>query len=151
MWRILTVDLSGYLLDPLREDGEFILYRARSPQPELPSILLLIPSSSRPSAEILEKIDHEYSLKSDLDTTWALRPLEISSFNHKRVLVLEDPGGMPLNRVVEGPMVGLYAFQWAVGERKRGHKIFSESTTGERKVLVLPRLERVARKLRCRM
>jgi len=42
-------------------------------------------------------------------------------------------------------------FQWAVGERKRGHKIFSESTTGERKVLVLPRLERVARKLRCRM
>ena len=35
-------------------------------------------------------------------------------------------------------------FQWAVGERKRGHKIFSESTTGGGKVLVLPRLERVA-------
>ena len=35
-------------------------------------------------------------------------------------------------------------FQWAVGERKRGHKIFSESTTGDREVLVLPRLERVA-------
>jgi hypothetical protein len=35
-------------------------------------------------------------------------------------------------------------FQWAVGERKRGHKIFSESNTGEREVLVLPRLERVA-------
>ena len=35
-------------------------------------------------------------------------------------------------------------FQWAVGERKRGHKIFSESTTGEKEVLVLPRLERVA-------
>ncbi|MGA7926668.1 MAG: hypothetical protein WCA20_11765 [Candidatus Sulfotelmatobacter sp.] len=35
-------------------------------------------------------------------------------------------------------------FQWAVRERKRGHKIFSESTTGEKEVLVLPRLERVA-------
>ena len=35
-------------------------------------------------------------------------------------------------------------FQWAVAERKRGHKIVSESTTGERQVLVLPRLERVA-------
>jgi len=35
-------------------------------------------------------------------------------------------------------------FQWAVGERKRGHKIFSESTTGEREILLLPRLERVA-------
>jgi hypothetical protein len=35
-------------------------------------------------------------------------------------------------------------FQWAVGERKRGHKIFSESATGGKTVLVLPRLERVA-------
>jgi hypothetical protein len=35
-------------------------------------------------------------------------------------------------------------FQWAVGERRRGRKIFSESTTGEKAVLVLPRLERVA-------
>jgi len=35
-------------------------------------------------------------------------------------------------------------FRWAVAERKRGHKIISESTTGEREVLVLPRLERVA-------
>lgn len=35
-------------------------------------------------------------------------------------------------------------FKWAVSERKRGHKIISESTTGERQVLVLSRLERVA-------
>lgn len=35
-------------------------------------------------------------------------------------------------------------FGWAVAERKRGHKILSESSTGEREVLVLPRLERVA-------
>jgi hypothetical protein len=35
-------------------------------------------------------------------------------------------------------------FRWAVAERKRGHKILSESITGEREVLVLPRLERVA-------
>src|SRR5271157_1910546 len=32
-------------------------------------------------------------------------------------------------------------FRWAVGERKRGHRIFSEAETGERKELVLPRLE----------
>ena len=35
-------------------------------------------------------------------------------------------------------------FSWAVAERKLGHTIVSESTTGEKKVLVLPRLERVA-------
>src|SRR5271169_3997529 len=35
-------------------------------------------------------------------------------------------------------------FRWAVGERKRGHRIFSESEKGERKELLFPRLERVA-------
>lgn len=35
-------------------------------------------------------------------------------------------------------------FRWAVAQRKRGNKIVSESTTGEKEVLVLPRLERVA-------
>jgi len=38
----------------------------------------------------------------------------------------------------------LALFRWAVGERKHGRRIFSETVTGERKELVLPRLERVA-------
>jgi hypothetical protein len=38
----------------------------------------------------------------------------------------------------------LALFRWAVWERKRGHRIFSESETGERKELMFPRLERVA-------
>jgi len=38
----------------------------------------------------------------------------------------------------------LALYRWAVSERKRGHTIVSESSTGERKVLVFPRLERVA-------
>jgi hypothetical protein len=35
-------------------------------------------------------------------------------------------------------------FRWAVSERKLGHRIVSESSTGERTVLLFPRLERVA-------
>ncbi len=35
-------------------------------------------------------------------------------------------------------------FRWAVSERKLGHRIVSESANGERKVLLFPRLERVA-------
>jgi hypothetical protein len=35
-------------------------------------------------------------------------------------------------------------FQWAVSERKLGHRIVSESASRERKVLLFPRLERVA-------
>jgi hypothetical protein len=35
-------------------------------------------------------------------------------------------------------------FHWAIGERRCGRRIFSETERGERKELVLPRLERVA-------
>jgi hypothetical protein len=38
----------------------------------------------------------------------------------------------------------LALFRWAVSERKSGHRIVSESSTGERKILIFPRLERVA-------
>jgi hypothetical protein len=38
----------------------------------------------------------------------------------------------------------LALFRWAVSERKLGRRIMSESVGGERKVLILPRLERVA-------
>ncbi|HWC00237.1 MAG TPA: hypothetical protein VG672_26195 [Bryobacteraceae bacterium] len=38
----------------------------------------------------------------------------------------------------------LALFHWAVSERKRGHRIISENPAGERRTLVLPRLERVA-------
>jgi hypothetical protein len=41
----------------------------------------------------------------------------------------------------------LALFRWAVSERKRGHRIVSESATGERKILVLPHLERVTPEL----
>ena len=36
----------------------------------------------------------------------------------------------------------LTLFRWAVSERKSGHRIVSESASGERKVLLFPRLER---------
>ena len=38
----------------------------------------------------------------------------------------------------------LALFRWAVSERKMGHRIVSESVSGERRVLLFPRLERVA-------
>jgi len=38
----------------------------------------------------------------------------------------------------------LTLFRWAVSERKRGHRIVSESASGDREILIFPRLERVA-------
>jgi predicted ATPase/GAF domain-containing protein len=98
------VQLSKYTVDRLRDDGEFILYRGRAAETERPSVLLLAPASTRPSLETLKKIDHEYSLSSDLDAAWAVRPLSVSERGAQITLVLEDPGGETLDGLISGPM-----------------------------------------------
>jgi serine/threonine protein kinase len=109
------VQLSGYSLDHLRDDGEFILCRAHPKQTELPSILLLVPGSGRPSLETLKKIDHEYSLRSELDPAWAVRPLALSERGAQISLVLEDPGGEPLDGFLSGAMEMTQFLGFAVG------------------------------------
>jgi len=139
------VDISKYVRECLREDGEFILYRGRASEAEVPSVLLLTPASSRPAPESLKKIDNEYSFRDDLDATWALRPLVLSQYDGKKALVLEDPGGEPLDRLIQGPMeirqflriaVGLAAALRQLHKRKLIHKdvkpsnVLVESVTG---------------------
>jgi len=98
------VQLSEFSLERLRDDGEFILYRAHAKQLESPSVLLLAPASPRPNSETLKKIDHEYSLKNELDSAWAARPLALSERSAAVALVLEDPGGETLDALLSGAM-----------------------------------------------
>ena len=98
------VEMSDYVRECLREDEEFILYRARASAADVPSVLLLTLASLHPRLESLKKIEHEYSLCHDLDTTWAVRPLSLSQCNGQKALVLEDPGGEFLHRLIQGPM-----------------------------------------------
>jgi PAS domain S-box-containing protein len=101
------VELGEYALEALRKDEEFILYRGQhTSQKDVgpSSILLLAPISTHPAPETARKIEHEYSFRSELDATWAVRPLALSLHNGRTVLVLEDPGGEPLNRLIHGPM-----------------------------------------------
>jgi len=109
------MELSAYALQPLREDEEFVLYRGRPTQADAPSVLLLATALRHPALETLEKINHEYSLRSELDTTWALRPRDLCQHNEKTVLVLEDPGGEPLHRLIQGPMEMKQFLRFAVG------------------------------------
>ena len=85
------MDLSEYALEPLSEkDEECGLYRGHARRPETSSVLRLTPASFRPAQESLKNLEHEYSLRSELDAAWAVRPLELSQYNDQRVLVLED-------------------------------------------------------------
>src|SRR5580700_3214011 len=89
--RPASLEISEYARECIREDEEFILYRAHANTAEVPSILLLTPASMRPRLESLKKIEHEYSLRRDFDSAWAVRPIALSQWNGREALVLEDP------------------------------------------------------------
>src|SRR5215475_6185839 len=101
------MDVSDYNLETLRRDAEFVLYRglAKRPNDKSPSrLLILVPVMERPAPETLRIMEHELSLKKELDADWAVRPLTITQFQGRSVLVLEDPGGEPLDSFVREPM-----------------------------------------------
>jgi hypothetical protein len=110
------MELSEYVLEPLRKDEEFILYRGQhGNQVDAPCVLLLAPVSTRPALESLKSMEHEYSLRAELDLSWAVRPLALSQLNGQTMLVLENPGGEPLDRLIQGPMEMTQFLRFAVG------------------------------------
>ncbi|HWR16788.1 MAG TPA: AAA family ATPase [Terriglobales bacterium] len=113
-WGII-VQVSGYSLDRLRDDGEFVLSRAHPKLPELASVLVLTPASTRPTPETLSKIRHEYSLRSELDSAWAVRPTALSEAGAQVSLILEDPGGQTLDQLLSRPIETAQFLRFALG------------------------------------
>ena len=110
------MDLSQLVTEHLRTDEAFILYRGRqSSLTATPSVLLLAPASTRPARETLKKIEHEYSLRDELDSAWAVRPVAVSEHRGHKTLVLEDPGGETLDRFLPGPTEMTRFLRFAVG------------------------------------
>ncbi len=108
------MDLSGYLLDKLREDAEFMLYRARRPDASAP-ILVRAPASRNLESTYRALLQHEYSLSEELDRTWALRPLALARHDGCTVLLLVDPGGKPLDGLLGQPLEMTQFLNIAVG------------------------------------
>src|SRR3954453_8709244 len=94
-------ELSGYMLEPLREDTDFTLYRGRQDGNPSP-VLVLALTTVHPSPQALRRLEHEYSLAAELDSTWAAKPLALTRHEGRTILILTDPGGEPLDRVLEG-------------------------------------------------
>src|ERR1700722_7919738 len=91
--------------ETLIEDGEFVLYRHWSSSNGLRhSTLVVAPVREHTDPRSLRRIEHEYSLRTELDPAWAARPLALSAYQGRSALVLEDPGGEPLGRLVGRPM-----------------------------------------------
>src|ERR1700688_933010 len=91
---------SGYALESLREDPDFTLYRGRQPGNPSP-VLTVALTAGHPSPQSLRRLEHEYSLATKLDPAWSARPLALTRHEGRTILVLKDPGGEPLDRVLE--------------------------------------------------
>src|SRR5271163_473726 len=93
-------DPPGYELIPLREGVEFTLYRGRQEGTQSP-VLVVAMTAEYPSPQSLLRLEHEYSLATELDAAWAAQPLALARHQGQAVLILKDPGGEPLDRVIE--------------------------------------------------
>jgi serine/threonine protein kinase len=96
-----VTEFSDYALSPLRKEPS-TLYRGFGNG--LAPILLVAPAGEYPSPGSLQRLEHEYALRTDLDGDWAARPIELLRRDGRLMLVLEDPGGEPLERLVGRPM-----------------------------------------------
>jgi serine/threonine protein kinase len=95
----LVNELSSYAFSPLRE-GEIALYRGSGNG--LAPILLV--AAEETSLGCIERLEHEYELKAELDADWAARPIALTHHNGGMALVLEDPGGAPVDRLLGRPL-----------------------------------------------
>src|SRR5580700_1809952 len=108
-----VIDLSRYVFEALRKDEEFILYRGRSEDAPV-KVLVLSPVVEYPTPESLKRLEHAYSLREELDPRWAARPIAMARHWDRIVLVLEDPGGVPLDRLLGQPLNVAFSLRLAI-------------------------------------
>src|SRR3954464_4306219 len=91
----------------LWEDGERVVSRGwrLDDNGNRLAVLLVAAAVDHPSRSRLDRLAHELSLKDELDAAWAVRPLKVERGSGRTMLlVLEDPGGEPLARLLGSPL-----------------------------------------------
>jgi PAS domain S-box-containing protein len=93
-------------LSVLLEDGERVLCRGwrDDGDGDETAVLAVFSASEHPPPDFVDQLAHEYGLKDDLDGRSAARPLSLVREHGRTVLLLEDPGGGPLTRLLGRPM-----------------------------------------------
>jgi PAS domain S-box-containing protein len=90
----------------LLEDGERVLCRGwrGDGDGDETSVLAVLSASEQPTPGFVDQLAHEYGLKDELDGRSAARPLALVREHGRTMLLLEDPGGRPLVRLLGRPM-----------------------------------------------
>jgi len=92
-------DLSKNVFETLRREQDFVLYRGRNID-DASQILMLSPATANPSSITLGRLEREYSLRQMLNSAWSAQPIAMVNYLDRPVLILEDPGGVPLDQLL---------------------------------------------------
>jgi serine/threonine protein kinase len=113
----LSLDGGENTLQALWEDGERVLCRGwrNGANSRRIAVLAVVLAAERLTPANLDRLAHEYGLKDELDSAWAVRPLELVRERGRSLLVLEDPGGEPLDRLLGRPMAVERFLRLAIG------------------------------------
>jgi PAS domain S-box-containing protein len=101
----------------LWQDGERLLFREVIADGEraLHSVLTLRLTAEHPPQASVDRLAHEYSLRDHLESAWAVSPLELVRDRDRMLLLLDDPGGEPLDWHLGEPMEPRRFLHLAIG------------------------------------
>ncbi len=101
----------------LTGDDERILCRGwrSGDDGERRAVLVVLPAAEHPSASSIDRLAHEFAMKIELDSVFAAQPLELVRDGGQPMLVLEDSGGEPLDRLLHAPMAVGRVLRVAIG------------------------------------
>jgi serine/threonine protein kinase len=94
-------------LETLLEDDDLVLCRGSVPAgmaASSHSVLAVLPRLEHARPAAVQMLQHEYSLRDELNPAWAVRSLALATHARRPALLFEDPGGEPLVRHTGPPM-----------------------------------------------
>ena len=138
-------ELQQYTFETIWDDGDFVLSKGIPQQGQIP-ILATSPAHVQPTPAAVAQLEHAHTLRTDLDSSWAVRPFKLVRHNGKPTLLMEDPGGELLATMLGNPWdltqflhiaIGLAVSLGRLHEQGLIHKnvkpanIFTKRATGE--------------------
>jgi PAS domain S-box-containing protein len=102
----LPIDADGESTQVLRQGKGRVLRREwrAGTDGKRTALLVTVQATEPRTPGGLDRLTHEYELRDELESAWAVRPLELVREHGRTMLVLEDPGGEPLDALLGAPV-----------------------------------------------
>lgn len=98
----------------VRETDEIVIRRGHRNSDQTP-VLTIATHLRKPSASTLARMEHEYSLRFELNPACSAQALDLIQGEEHAALVLSDAGGTPLDQLLHGAMELEQFLRYAIG------------------------------------